>query len=751
MTSNIIQSGAVRSLLNLGIRARLIILFLLFGILPAAVTFGILKLQEENFRSAMSTRVLDVASQVNDVVDRNLFERYGDVQAFALNSAATNPENWRNSDSVNPLVEAMNGYMMGYGIYKLMILVDPSGQVLAVNSVDATGEILDTSPLYEKSFADAGWLQKALDGEFLTGSNGFTGTVVEQPAVNNDVARLHGEDGYVMTFAAPVRDMRGQVVGVWANFADFGLVEEIVAGFYEKLVTFDMPEAEIAVLDPDGRILVDYDPTSGNFSTYDDYTRDFATVGRLNLATELEPAARAVEGESGIMEARNSRKNIDQVAGFAPSVGAYDYPGLGWSTLVRIEPQEIYAAWENTITIMLMTLLGAAVIIAVLGYMIGNFFSRPILGLTRVMQALAGGDKSVDVPSVGRADEIGEMARTVEVFKENAIEADRLQQEAEAARQREQQAERERLETEAKRSREEAEAETRRQRAAEDEKRQAMKALADEFEASVSGVVEAVSRSAAEMKEAAGSMAATAEETGVQSSSVAAAAEQASSNVQTVAAASEEMASSITEIARQVTQSSTISKRAVDEAEQTNNRIQGLADAANKIGNVVSLITDIAAQTNLLALNATIEAARAGDAGKGFAVVASEVKSLANQTATATEEIAAQVTGIQGATGEAVDAITGISGIINQINDIAAEIAAAVEQQSAATNEISRNAQEAARGTETVTGNISGVSDAARETGTAASRVQMSADGLGDHAVRLREAVDAFLSRVRAA
>lgn len=243
-------------------------------------------------------------------------------------------------------------------------------------------------------------------------------------------------------------------------------------------------------------------------------------------------------------------------------------------------------------------------------------------------------------------------------------------------------------------------------------------------------LIKVVGSAATELQATAESMAATAEETSRQSQSVAAASEQATNNVNTVAAATEEMANSVAEIGRQVSQSATIAKRAVDEADRTNTTVSGLADAAQKIGDVVKLISDIASQTNLLALNATIEAARAGDAGKGFAVVASEVKSLANQTAKATEDIAAQIGGIQETTKGTVEAIKSISTTIAEISQIAAAIASAVEEQGAATQEISRNITEAAAGTQEVSSNISGVNEAATETGRAAGEVLSAANEL---------------------
>lgn len=366
-----------------------------------------------------------------------------------------------------------------------------------------------------------------------------------------------------------------------------------------------------------------------------------------------------------------------------------------------------------------------SLIAVVLGLASAFFIARgivnPVTGMTETMYRLAGGDKAVDVPALENKDEIGEMARAVQVFKENAIKVDNLQREQEEAKKH-----------------------------AEAERRKALLDLASGFEAGVKGVVNGVSTAATEMRSTAEAMSATAEETQRQSTAAAAAAEQASTNVQTVASAAEELSSAIAEIGRQVTESARISGEAVTEAERSNQMVASLANAAQRIGEVVSLITDIASQTNLLALNATIEAARAGEAGKGFAVVASEVKNLANQTAKATDEISGQINSIQGATKETVEVIKTISGTIGRISEIASAIASAVEEQSAATQEIARNVQQAAAGTQEVTSNITGVTQAASETGQAANQVLVSAKDLSKNSDTLRAEVDKFLATVRA-
>jgi len=391
---------------------------------------------------------------------------------------------------------------------------------------------------------------------------------------------------------------------------------------------------------------------------------------------------------------------------------------------------------NNTYMMIAICIVVALAIGVALAWLIGNGIANPIRHMTEIMQRLAKGDNEVEIAGAERADEIGDMAETVEVFKQNAIEAERLRGEQEESRKQ------------AEKLREEQE-ETKRQ--AEEDRRNGMLQLADGFESSVKGVVELVASASTEMESTAQSMSNTAEDAQTRTSEVAAASEQASANVQTVASAAEELSSSIDEISRRVTHSAEISGKAVEAAENTNQTIRDLADAAQKIGEVVDLINDIANQTNLLALNATIEAARAGDAGKGFAVVASEVKNLASQTAQATEDISAQIGAIQGTTQEAVGAIEGIGTTISEMNDIATTIASAVEEQGAATGEISRNVQEAATGTESVNHNISNVSTASAETGESAGEVLKSAQELSQQSETLRSEVDKFLAEVRAA
>jgi methyl-accepting chemotaxis protein len=347
--------------------------------------------------------------------------------------------------------------------------------------------------------------------------------------------------------------------------------------------------------------------------------------------------------------------------------------------------------------------------------------ARPVGLITQAMRKVADGDLGAEVPYRARHDEVGELAATLAVFKENASAKERF------------------------------EAERHDEQTRKAERHQAIEAAIAAFADSVGRTLAALVGAADEMRKTSQAMSGAAREVSRRGDAVAAAAEQASGSVQAVAAAEEELASSIGEISRQVAHAATISREAVQAAGDTTAKVKSLAEAAQRIGEVIALIDEIASQTNLLALNATIEAARAGEAGRGFAVVASEVKTLAGQTAKATDEIRGQIEGVQSATVAAVEAISGIGGRIGEINAVSTAIASAVEQQGAATDQITQNTHVAAHSTRDVSSNIAGVNQGVAQTSQASAMVLAAADGLRRQADDLRGEVDRFLETIRAA
>ncbi|TMI99961.1 MAG: HAMP domain-containing protein [Alphaproteobacteria bacterium] len=373
----------------------------------------------------------------------------------------------------------------------------------------------------------------------------------------------------------------------------------------------------------------------------------------------------------------------------------------------------------------MLLLIVAAISVLVAGA-IGVFYvqRRLVRRLTSVgdaMRRLSSGETDLAVPAAADRDEIGEMARSLEVFRAGEIDRREMA------------------------DRREAEEAAQRQRAA------SIEQMVNDFRATVTAVIAAVTDNVSRMETTARTLSSIAAEADNQARAASQSSEQTSSNVRSVAGATEELGASILEISDQASQANGVVERAADIAQNADQLVGQLSSGAARIGDVVKLIRAIAEQTNLLALNATIEAARAGEAGRGFAVVASEVKTLASQTAKATEEIATQIGAIQGSTAQAVEAIRQISGVMGDISRFTSTIAASVEEQSASTQEIGRNVHEAATGARELAGNMATVTEAIEETNRSATHVLDASSALTAQAGTLQQAVDEFLERVAAA
>ena len=402
------------------------------------------------------------------------------------------------------------------------------------------------------------------------------------------------------------------------------------------------------------------------------------------------------------------------VFGTAGKVIGIVYVGIPTAQLDSMLSQALWA----------MAIAAAIAALLVLGMtmLIVRRVTKPLRSVTESLTVLAEGRTDVEVQHADRHDEIGAIARTVDVFKNNRLERRQLE------------AERVSNET-----------------LAMDRRKAELNQFVEDFRTKIGGIIERVLNSSGQFEKDAQQLSVTAHSTAEMSGQSASASRLASEHVRSAAAASNELSQSIVEISRRVQESNGVTADAVKQADATDERMAELSAAGDRIGHVVKLITSIAEQTNLLALNATIEAARAGDAGRGFAVVAQEVKTLAGQTAKATEEISAHIVNMQRATGESVNAIKAIGLTIERISGITTSISSAVEQQGTATQSIAEGVQAAARGTLDVADNIERVAKNARETGTTSGLMLKSAQELSDVSTHLKDEVEKFLDSVRAA
>ncbi len=414
------------ALRNLSLTTKVILLCLAFSIIPMMV-FGVIGNSALDEAVNEASRIAEYeAVSLADKIDRNLFERYGDVQAFGLNRVITDRKDQWYQPSGSSIASAMNDYVRTYVIYSLMILCDTQGRVIAASNADASGSPVNTDFLYNENFAQTDWFQACVNGNF-TSSMPFsapenkiaTGTYIEDVYRSEIVQRAYpGEDGLTVGFAAPVYDESGKLIGVWHNSANFSLVEEMILGTYAKLHASGIERAEITLLDANGTIIVDHDPSirGGKNEIMRDYDK---VLFKLNLASAgVNSAQNAVAGKSGHMISMHARKKIEQIAGYTHLQGALGYPGMNWSVLVRMEKEDALEKTLGARSAMIwatVALVAASVLFAAF---VGRRFAAPIRNSANTMaqatHEVSAASNELSATAKGLADGANQQASAIE-------------------------------------------------------------------------------------------------------------------------------------------------------------------------------------------------------------------------------------------------------------------------------------------------------------------------------------------------
>ncbi|RPH75508.1 MAG: hypothetical protein EHM80_16110, partial [Nitrospiraceae bacterium] len=394
-----------------GITAKLATLFVLFGFVPMAVVGLIAYKASLTIEGTAGTRFQNVAEGVADKIDRNLFERYGDVQAFGINRVIDQRASWyRTEEQNNPTIEVMNQYVDTYDLYYLTMLVDLEGRVIAVNSKDGDGKPVQSQDLYRKNYRETAWFRALKAQQFTTtmpfaapGNATMTGTYIEDLHVDPDVkAAYPGDDGLTLGFSAPVyRD--GKVVAYWTNRAKFSLVEDILRTTQQELKAAGFPGASVVLLDKDGRILADYDPAE---ASTEQIRHDFTTLMTTNLADRgLTAVKGAVAGKTGFANVLHHRNGVLRMTGYTHLKGALGYPGMNWSVLVSVNHAGATADAQAINRNVLIAIIVCVALILPIGIIIGRIGVRGISRVSEAAVKLAGGAIDTRVP-VTTTDEI---------------------------------------------------------------------------------------------------------------------------------------------------------------------------------------------------------------------------------------------------------------------------------------------------------------------------------------------------------
>ncbi len=725
-----------RSSSRWGITAKLTALFVLFGFVPMVVIGLIAYNASLTIENSSGMRFHAMAEGVADKIDRNLFERYGDVQAFGLNSVLDQKTAWYRAEAEgNPIRQVINQYVDTYDLYSLSLLVDLEGRVIAVNSKDADGKPIQSHDLYKKNYAETPWFRALKAQQFTTtmpfaapGNTVATGTYIEDLHVDPDVkAAYPGDDGLTLGFSAPVyRD--GKVVAYWSNRAKFSLVEDILRVAQTVMMNAGFANSSVLLLDKDGKILANFEPAGAGS---DRFRHDFSTLMTTNLADRgLTAAKEAVAGKPGFAIEPHPRTGIQQVIGYTHLKGALGYPGMNWSVLIMVDHADATADARAINRNVLIAIVVCVMLILLIGILIGRIGAKGIVRVSEAAAKLAGGALDTRVP-VTTTDEVGLLSRGFNEMGKTL--------QAKATAEQVQTAKMEQFLVEAKRV-----LTNLAQGDLTDQLTIACEGELEQIKGSINGAITNLKVSLNTVREAAESVSLGAEEITKGNEDLSQRTSEQAASLEETSSAMEEMTSTVKQNADNAKQANQLAVAARDVAAKggavTTKAVEAMHEinkSSTKIADIITVIDEIAFQTNLLALNAAVEAARAGEHGRGFAVVAAEVRNLAQRSATAAKEI-------KGLIKESLQRVTDGSELVNQSGKTLNEIVTSVKHVTDIIAEITAASQEQASGIDQVNTSIMQMDQTTQQNAALVEETTAASQSMREQAKALMTQVEAF-------